>query len=408
VRAEAYGDGKSAPREPDLTHLRVPSLRPQGPASEGPWDPPSGRFFLPWLLLAGVCIVVMWSMPGSETIPYHVAWVGFALAYGSTTWSTRRAVLGLLAFTAVTGGILCLRAVQGAVAWPETAEIPLMTGIMALLVWHIRRRQDSLSTVTAMADRERGRAAAEEQLTRLTSHEMRTPLTIAGGYVQMLRAKEEDPESQRDLDVITDELDRLRRATDRLLWAMRLQGSPTREHVDVDALLLQTTERWATVAHRHWVLEAHAGAMDGSPERLRVCLDTLVENAVRYTRDGDTIRVFGARQGARVRLGVADSGPGLRPEQLEMLNQSGAPGGVPDPLARDELSQTGLGLALVRSVAEALDGRTLAGAATEGGALVAIEFTVGQRDLRALRTLPLVKAVAALGEPRPAAGVLPG
>lgn len=317
-------------------------------------------------------------------------------------------MLGLVAFTAVTGGILCLRAVQGALAWPETAEIPLMTGIMALLVWHIRHRQDSLSTVTAMADRERARAAAEEQLTRLTSHEMRTPLTIAGGYVQMLRAKEEDPESQRDLDVITDELDRLRRATDRLLWAMRLQGSPTRELVDVDALLRQTTERWATVAHRHWVLEAHAGAMEGSPDRLRVCLDTLVENAVRYTGDGDTIRVFGTRQGARLSLGVADSGPGLRPEQLEMLNQSGPPGGVPDPLARDELSQTGLGLALVRSVAEALAGRTLAGAGPEGGARVAIEFTVGQRDVRALRTLPLVKAVAALGDPQPAAGVVLG
>ena len=402
------GDGMIAPGDHALTHLRVPALRPQGMIPHSPLDPPSGRFFVPWLLLAAVCIAVMWRMPGDETIPYHVAWVGFALAYGSTTWSTRRAVLGLLVFTAVTGGILCLRAVQGALAWPETAEIPLMTVIMALLVWHIRRRQDSLSTVTALADRECERAAAEEQLTRLTSHEMRTPLTIAGGYVQMLRAKEEDPESQRDLDVITDELDRLCRATDRLLWAMRLQGSTTRELVDVDVVLRQTTERWATVATRQWVLEAHAGAMEGSPERLRVCLDTLVENAVRYTGDGDTIRVFGTRQGARLRLGVADSGPGLRPEQLEMLNQSGPPGGVPDPLARDELSQTGLGLALVRSVAEAHAGRILGGAAPEGGALVAIEFTVRQRDLRTLRTLPLVKAVATLGDPRPAAGILPG
>ena len=37
------------------------------------------RLLVPWLLLAAVCCLFMWVMPGDETIPYHVGWIGLAL-----------------------------------------------------------------------------------------------------------------------------------------------------------------------------------------------------------------------------------------------------------------------------------------------------------------------------------------
>ena len=273
--------------------------------------------------------------------------------------------------TVATGGVLLARAWTGVIAWEETAEIPLMSLLMVLMVWHAQRRQSALAAVTLMAGRERELAQDRERLTRLTSHEMRTPLTIARGYVELLLAGDLDEARRRDLAVVDDELDRLTRVTERLVRAIRLQGDADVEQVDLDLVLRQTAERWAPVAQRRWVVDAHAGTYDGSVERMRASLDTLIENALRYTVTGDVIRLTGSRDRGVVTVGVADSGAGLSPTQVRAIN------GTDHPLAqtpRDALSQTGLGLGLVRGVLAARGGRLLAGTAPEGGALLLMEF----------------------------------
>ena len=104
---------------------------------------------------------------------------------------------------------------------------------------------------------------------------------------------------------------------------------------------------------------------------MRACLDTLIENALRYTRDGDTVRLFAFRDTDRIEVGVADSGVGLSAEQIALIN-----GAADADAPRDDLSQTGLGLGLVRGVVAARGGRLRAGAAPEGGAMVAMQFPV--------------------------------
>ena len=131
-----------------------------------------------------------------------------------------------------------------------------MSLLMVLMVWHAQRRQSALAAVTLMAGRERELAQDRERLTRLTSHEMRTPLTIARGYVEMLLAGDPDEDRRRDLAVVDDELDRLTRVTERLVRAIRLQGDADVEQVDLDLVLHQTAERWAPVAQRRWVVDA--------------------------------------------------------------------------------------------------------------------------------------------------------
>jgi len=313
----------------------------------------------------------MWASPGNETIPYHAAWAAFALAYGVGNWKLGRAVAGLALYTVATGSVLLSRAGSGVIDWQETAEIPLMSLLMVLMVWHVRRRQIALATVTVMAQREREQAQETESLTRLTSHEMRTPLTIARGYVELLLGREQDLDQMRDLAVVADELERLTRVTERLVRVIRLQGGGEVESVDLDAMLRQTAERWAAVADRHWVVEARAGLYEGSAERMRASLDTLVENALRYTHDGDTVRLTGIRTPDRVVVGVADSGAGMSAEQIAVINGSA---GADAEAPRDELSQTGLGLGLVRGLVAARGGRLVAGAAPEGGALVLMQI----------------------------------
>ena len=91
----------------------------------------------------------MWSFPGAETIPYHLAYISCAAAYGLEPWPRTRAVWSIIGFTVVTGAIIIERAATGVLGWGETAEIPLMAALMLLMVLHVRRRHDALAALTA-------------------------------------------------------------------------------------------------------------------------------------------------------------------------------------------------------------------------------------------------------------------
>ncbi|WP_155859527.1 sensor histidine kinase KdpD [Cellulomonas sp. KRMCY2] len=340
------------------------------PAAEG-----SGgglALFWAWLAFAAACTAVMWVRPGEETVAYHLAWASFALLYGIGNWRLRVAVVGVALCTVATGAVLVVRAASGVLPWQETTEIPLMSLLIFLVVWHVRLRQVALGTVITMAERERQLANDRDRLTRLTSHELRTPLTIARGYVELLLRRPHEPEERRDLAVVEDELDRLGRVTDRLMRAIRLQGGTDIEWVDLDALLTQTVERWMQVAERDWVLDARGGSYAGSAERMRATLDTLIENALRYTTVGDSIRLTASRGAGLVEVTVADSGSGLSADQVAAINDMAGASAPP----RDELSQTGLGLALVRGLAQARGGRLLAAIPPGGGALLIVQIPV--------------------------------
>jgi signal transduction histidine kinase len=306
-------------------------------------------------------------LPGEETIPYHLGWAGFALAFGLSAWHRWQLVTALGGFTLVTGLILLRSAQVGYIGWEETAEIPLMFLLAQLMVWHFYRRQKALSQATLLADRDIQASHDREQLMRLTSHEMRTPLTIARGYVDLLRDRAIDVEDRQDLDVAADELDRLSRVSDRLIRMIGLQDDMAAEVIDLDELMRQSVERWRVVADRTWVLEASAGRALVTLERLRTCIDTLVENAIRYTSVGDTIRLVGSRRELHTVVAVLDSGVGLTDQQIIAIN-AGEPTTATREPAADPLAGTGLGLGIVREIAHARGGTLHASRAPEGGA----------------------------------------
>ena len=324
-----------------------------------------------WLLLASVCTALMMAYPGRETLPYHIGWFGFAVAYGFGPWSRRTTLLTVAAYTACSGAVLVWRVDAGVLDGDELYEIPLMCMLVSMMVWHVRRRHTAALALRELMQRERRRALIRERLSRLTSHEMRSPLTIAVGYVDHLLRGEQDAERREDLLVVRDELGRLTRGSDRLLRLMQLQDQTDVRDVDLDGLLRDTAERWAAVADREWAVDCQVATFRCSPERIRACLDTLIENSLRYTEAGDAVRVVALQLGDDVALGVADSGPGLDPHVSAALNRSDGMA-TEDSLLRDPRSQTGLGLSLVREVAGAHGGRLLTGRATEGGALVMV------------------------------------
>jgi two-component system OmpR family sensor kinase len=334
----------------------------------------------------------MLLLPGRETIPYHLGWAGFALAFGLGAWSRRQLVTALTWYALATGAVLVRSWLLGHIEWEETTEIPLMFLLALLMVWNVLRRQSALAEVTRMAERDVQASSDRERLIRLTSHELRTPLTIARGYIDLLRDRAGEPEDLQDLAVVTDELDRLSRVSDRLIRMIGLQDDTISEMVDIDRVLAQSVERWRVVTDRNWVLDTRAGSALGSPERLRACIDTLVENAIRYTSVGDTIRLVGSRRRDDVVVGVFDSGAGLTDEQVAAINaaEQSAPPCTPMTAGMstvDLLAGTGLGLNIVREVAQARGGVLSAWRAPEGGA--ALTFTLPLRPPAEVRTMDL-------------------
>jgi len=360
-----------------------------------------------WTVWAVGCVTVMLVLPGGgETIPYHLGWAGFVLAFGLGAWSRWQLVTALAWYTLATGAVLEHSWLLGFIGWDETTEIPLMFLFAMLMVWHVRRRQAALAEVARLAERDAQASRDRERLMQLTSHELRTPLTIARGYIELLQTRAVELENQQDLSVAADELERLSRVSDRLIRMIQLQEDPTSEIVDIDEVMAQAVERWRVVADRQWILDVGAGRALGSPERLRTGLDTLVENAIRYTSEGDTIRLAGSRRHEQVFVGVFDSGVGFSDQQILAINAgeesspaSTTAGTVAGLDAEESLRGTGLGLSIVRALANARGGTLHASHAPEGGAAMVISFPLHVPS----EVAPFVRGVASASLPaRPA------
>lgn len=311
-----------------------------------------GRWLTPvWVAFAAVNVGLMYALPGRETIPFHFIWVSMAIVHGLRTWAMRQTLVTLAAVAAVTAAALLHHARIGVIGFEESAEVPLMAAVFLAMVWHVRRRQAALQAMAEVASAERTRREAQQLFVRVGSHELRTPITVARGFTELLRSAHPDPRTEEDTGVVLDELDKLERITRRMVTLMQVDQPQVVESVDVDALLARTAQRWLPAATRRWIVHSDVGRMAADAERLETALDSLVENAVKFTADGDRITLRGRRDGPHVLLEVADEGVGIAAEDLPRVfaRDYSRPGLRGEP-------GSGLGLAIVRAVAEARGG----------------------------------------------------
>jgi signal transduction histidine kinase len=306
----------------------------------------------------------MYTMPGEETVPFHLIWIGLALVYGFTRWRPAGMVTALVLVTVVTGLILAHHAAVGEIRWEETTEEPLMSAIFGVMVWHVNRRNQALAHVRRMADVERRRLEVQQMFVRLASHELRTPITVARGYTELVRRAHQDPATAEDTGIVLDELDKVGRITHRLVTLMQMEGPYQLCRTDLDAELVRVLRRWQPTADRRWQVHSSVGDVVVSPERLEAALDCLIENAVKFTTAGDRIELIGRRAAGTWVVEVRDSGSGFEPDQLPNLASGHGGEGTP--------TGTGLGLAIVRAVAAAHGGRAVVNSQPGEGTTVAL------------------------------------
>jgi len=259
--------------------------------------------------------------------------------------------------TEVAGGVaagLTVAAIVSDLEWAEAAVIPLVLAIFAGLVWHGRRRQAVLDEVQGVAEMHASLLERQERFLHDASHELRTPITIARGHLELLRR--ERPEAQ-ELEVALDELGRMERIVERLLLLAKSerQGFALQE-IDLEAFLSDLFIRWSEVAQRAWRLDVDLdGRFLADPEALRDALDALLENAVKYTDPGDTVELAAYPDGVGgVVIKVSDSGLGVPHDALPRIFDRWARA---DGARTRERGGAGLGLAIVVAVARAHGGR---------------------------------------------------
>lgn len=335
-----------------------------------------------WACFAAVNVAIILRLGQYETIPFHFVWVSLTLVYGIRLWSLRATLIVLAVVSLATGAAL-LWAVTHAEAGPgldELAEVPLMAAMFIAMVSHAVRRQRAMDEVRRLAEKEHRLLESQREFVRDASHELRTPITVARGHAELIRSASADEQIVRDADVVIDELARLGRLSDRLLLLAALErpGFLLRERVHVGSLIEGTTRKWEVVAPRRWQASVAAdGIVVADEERLRIALDALIENAVKFTEEGDTISITAYDdRGDRLVIEVRDTGEGIRPEMLDRIF---------DRFARDSGDErrgpggTGLGLAIVRAIAEAHGGSAEVSSVPGAGATFRLRLPGFQR-----------------------------
>ncbi|MDB5451648.1 MAG: integral rane sensor hybrid histidine kinase [Caulobacteraceae bacterium] len=208
-------------------------------------------------------------------------------------------------------------------------------------------------------------AAVKSEFLANMSHELRTPLTSVVGFTH-LAAEQPDlsPLSRAYIDRVSEASRALLCVVNDILDFSKLEAGQVSFHaepIDVSALGRTTLEMFTPqAAAKDIALHLEDSTPDGlvisaDPDRLRQVLLNLVGNAVKFTEAGHvTLRLAYADAAQRLTLEVADTGPGISADRLDMLFKRFSQ--VDGSLNRDH-GGTGLGLAICKGVVEAMGGQ---------------------------------------------------
>lgn len=216
----------------------------------------------------------------------------------------------------------------------------------------------------------RGHAQAHEAALADLAHELKNPVAAIRAAAEALQDRSDDPERTRKLaGVIEDAGGRLDRLVHQFLELARAEaglGGEEREPIDLVALACgvvastRADPRWASITFT--CTESGEASMTGVSARIETALRNLVDNAASFAQSKVDVRVVA---GDTVTIEVTDDGPGIAADELPR---------VFDRFHSKRQHGTGLGLALVRAIAEAHEGTASVRQGPERGSTFVIEL----------------------------------
>jgi two-component system sensor histidine kinase/response regulator len=215
-----------------------------------------------------------------------------------------------------------------------------------------------------IVSREARRLAEEKRQIRFNfisvlAHELKAPLNAIEGYLKILQ-QDEPPERRQLIDRSLIRLDGMRKLIFDLLDLTRIESGQKQRNfttVELRALAQSTLDLFAAEASpRSLTLELEPGPpveMVADPGEIEIILNNLVSNAVKYNRDGGSVKVRVSRDPQTVTIAVSDTGIGLTPEEAAKLFNEFVRIKNEDTI---KVIGSGLGLSTVRKLAQLYGG----------------------------------------------------
>ncbi|MGE0684921.1 MAG: ATP-binding protein [Candidatus Binatia bacterium] len=228
----------------------------------------------------------------------------------------------------------------------------------------LRDESGSVLSVLSLAQDITERKQAErlkDELVSTVSHELRTPLTSLRGFTELMLRRNYPAHKQREfLAIIHNESVRLTNLLNDFLDIQRMESGRQNyrfEPVALTSAVQETVALFSLSDQKHKFLvdiPVSLPPIHADHSRLRQVFTNLLSNAIKFSPHGGAITIAAKQQGASVTVSVADQGVGIPPEALSQLFSKFF---RVDNQETRSIGGTGLGLALIKKIIEAHDGR---------------------------------------------------
>jgi two-component system, OmpR family, sensor kinase len=317
-----------------------------------------------------------------------------------------RSLVGILAgvsvavwlAVAVSGWALCRRALAPLVAMAAGAERISATTAGARIA--VPETADEVALLghafNALLGRFQESFEKQRRFTSDASHQLRTPLAVMLGQIDVvLRRDREGEEYRRVIQILRRRVVELRQMTEMLLLLARAESDRQIiecDRVDVGDLLAEiVARRGETTGARQITVEI----AEGAPLEVRVqaflftqVLDNLLDNAERYSPPEAPVEIAARRRGQHIELTVADQGPGIPADEATHVFEPFYRGRAG---RQSESAGSGLGLSVARRIVEAFGGTLELAGATDTGAKFVISLPAASehgQPREAIESLP--------------------
>ena len=291
----------------------------------------------------------------------------------SATWTFAAVAFGTLALAAVAALLIAGRVLRPIRLVRQTAQQISATDLSQRIPVEGNDDVAELArTFNGMLDRLQTTFEAQRQFLNDASHELRTPITIVQGHLELA---ESDPSTRTEsLAIVMDELERMRRIVEDLLMLAR-SDSPNflrLSEVDLEPFIDEVLDKARALAPRKWYLDHQSrrrglcSIVSASPRR---CCSSRSTPPSTPTTDQE-IHLGTEIRGDQLHLWVRDTGSGVPPADRERVFDRFARGDS----TNGDSSGTGLGLAIVRAIAQAHGGTVVLVETSSGGAEFRLEL----------------------------------
>lgn len=279
-------------------------------------------------------------------------------------------LLALAAWWAVHQGVAPLRALGSTLAQrqPQALQPITVDGVSS----EMRPMLDALNHLFSRIAELMG---AERRFTADAAHELRTPIAAIRTQAQVALASVDGVERTHALQATLQGCDRATRLVEQLLTLSRLEWgrAPVLGRIEIGAVVRQVVAQAASLAlNKHQTIEVEAAVscwINADVTLLSVLVRNLVDNAIRYSPEGATVRVGVEATTSGVDLTVEDSGPGMRLADIEQLGERFF------RVVGTGQNGSGLGWSIVRHIATVLGAQVrVSRSAALGGLSIELKF----------------------------------